>query len=915
MKKVFILSLAGLLLGSGLFSQQTDTRTNSRIESRVTTRVDPFWWGGVAGITPETPTLTLVSNEMGVTELQWTAVEPSVSIYGYYLYRDTSAGASTVRAFIKPETTSMTFYDVPTTGTYYWRVRAVSSTETYSAYSNEVTATTTVVTNLQQSLNDADVWYIADQRSGANLDDQIDGSPDLAVAFNTVYRSWEPEGNRSYVKAPGNLISDSGFDSPGSWTVTNPYIIIQNSRAEFNHAGRTEQAVISPLAANVNGALYYTRFTLSDWVGGDVEIRVGGSTTSTSRSSNGTFEELVLSGAGSNIELLSNNGVGRVDDFEVYRVFSNWGDYWSINPNTANYISDSTALDFGSVTDWALEMRISYLDWSNGFQGVFGTFGGGPDRECFVLLNGSGDVLLYYSEDGTAFGNVTFNSNVYGLGAGDGLDNAIWMRIEFDYDDGGVSRARMGISADRNGFDAWSWTAWESFGQTIDFYDGALPTYFGSENGTANKATMNIWEAYVYDGLTTTTDTFYEFSAATHEAAGGGGITNTLSGRGNQYDFLVTRPVHQSWGTANHTIPYTAGITDGSGKSYLLAMRNQIRETSSSEGRFIYQTDGSDILDIREDVSFGTPLIEGFLSDGTDTFLGSEIAYGIKEAFGLNVYPTDATPVTVNMNIQSGTTSAATSTEVFTAVDSIAMASGDLGIGGEQGELFGAAIFDGLGMSGSEFKQHMYFHSFGRWGDGDSYRTGAGALGGAGAADGGSLTPNITDVPNAVDTIVVYFSGLVLGTQGFFDVAEFGVYESVDGTGTNLAAQAALTDGSRTALPDIQGFYNTPAQHEAALAGTDPAYRIADNDVGTRWINSAETWPDVAVSSQRKGFIIYLDGLYEIGSSSVQYGDANQAPQAYAIYAYNSTLDIPRKLRRAYSVNTAANTTKQVFEW
>lgn len=112
------------------------------------------------------------------------------------------------------------------------------------------------------------------------------------------------------------LVTNGTFTgNAAGWTLGTNWAYLSNAVcATTSAAGQKLSQTITP----TNGKTYYVVYTVANYSSGDVRVTLGG-TNGTTRNANGTYSELIVSGAGTDIEFarVTGNFTGCIDDVSV----------------------------------------------------------------------------------------------------------------------------------------------------------------------------------------------------------------------------------------------------------------------------------------------------------------------------------------------------------------------------------------------------------------------------------------------------------------------------------------------------------------------------------------------------------------------------------------------------------------------
>ena len=147
----------------------------------------------------------------------------------------------------------------------------------------------------------------------------------------------EEVSNGNFSQEGSELITNGDFSNgSANWTISGGNSEISNGKLNLSNA-TTYGTSISNSATVVSGKTYLVEYTISDYVSGSSQIRLG-SQFGTSRNSNGTFSEYIV--ANSTLIRLypsSDNTTLSIDNVSVKEVGQNWtlGTGWSIGDDVA----------------------------------------------------------------------------------------------------------------------------------------------------------------------------------------------------------------------------------------------------------------------------------------------------------------------------------------------------------------------------------------------------------------------------------------------------------------------------------------------------------------------------------------------------------------------------------------------------
>jgi hypothetical protein len=918
----FVISV--LIVGS-LFSQRVDDRVSDRIETRVADRKEAFWWNDSAGgggptIPTQPQNLVVVINDPGLIQISWDLVAGEDIAY-YNVYRDTTTGTTDVIDTVDPTTNIYDDVNVAASTTYYYQVSAVHTSGGESTKSNEVNATQPAnggtATPPTITLADADYVYLASGPSqfysSDGWNDRIGlGAPDphdwdVSTTISGVYGPWFPSGDGTYLDS-AQLIGNSTFDSSTGWTLA-PGITIGSGVLNIALASNREATYDVSSVTELNAGEHVLITADIVYTAGTAGGISAGNGTAAAFSGTGTYVGYVAqqTDLGNTIGVIGFTGASMtVDNFEAWKVSPGDGDHWVLD-NTGQ-LSDSFDLDLGTTGDYAVEMWLAQQDWSTGFVALFASYTGG-DQQFWFGLDPSGVPHHGASETasggfGTNIGSATIYTtmaNNYGTWR-DGFTFPIWMRYEFDYDDGASqSRMRVGYSVDRGQKMPWAYTAWQNLGTGfLDYFDNSADLDFGHhDNGDKTQGTK-LFELVVYDErdefFNSPGKTFlYEFYPYQHNFDGtdnghAGTLTITRNGSDNGVGdpLLVTTAVGVGSGNAgfNHTVAAGTPYTNIEDRSFVVyGRRHQSTSHTTATDAYMWLQNGA-----TQDVTFQTDPTAGvpgsrsmrvIVSDGTNSLTTANIAYSNQlqfQTFGFSVDSTNiyhyvdgtmtttarstGSPGTVG-NLDDGTVD---HTMAYDQMMTSVIASFPIVIDS-------AAEWDGLETS--------ILNSIpGGTGDGDA--------GQRNSSGGGGSTEVPIDFEAGLYDTYIFRQNNSSGTAADFayEVSSIELYASLDATGTDLAENTDLDESTRATYPFATGTWSDPSDNTyvGGVLTERASNQMIDGDDLTSY--TAATPP----SPPAFGFTtitIYLEDPTRIRSAKIKYESTAEIPDDIEIFAKN----------------------------
>jgi hypothetical protein len=225
----------------------------------------------------------------------------------------------------------------------------------------------------------------------------------------------EEVSNGSFSQEGAEVIVNGDFSNGNAnWTISGGNAEISNGKLNLSNAA-TYGTSINNSAAVVSGKTYLVEYTISDYVGGSSQIRLG-SQFGTSRNSNGTFSEYIVA----NDTLIrlypsSSNTTLSIDNVSVREVGQDWdivGTGWSfgedkiVSVNGSNYGVHQSAIVSGKTYKITYEVK-DYV--SGNFSIRANTVNGS------VTASANGTYTDYITSNGTflrLMGNGTFNGSV-----------------------------------------------------------------------------------------------------------------------------------------------------------------------------------------------------------------------------------------------------------------------------------------------------------------------------------------------------------------------------------------------------------------------------------------------------------------------------------------------------------------------
>ncbi len=177
-----------------------------------------------------------------------------------------------------------------------------------------------------QHINDADFDFT--RGSSATRVNEKGLIEDVQILSGELVQNGDFEQIGSEEVTNGSFDTDSDWSKETGWTIS-------DGKANANVTG-TQAIYQSGITLN---KWYKVTYTISDYVSGDVRLRVGTTSTPTVRSSNGTFTEYLYATGTNQIRISPFTGgfVGSIDNVSVKEVGQNWtfGDDITIQDNKA----------------------------------------------------------------------------------------------------------------------------------------------------------------------------------------------------------------------------------------------------------------------------------------------------------------------------------------------------------------------------------------------------------------------------------------------------------------------------------------------------------------------------------------------------------------------------------------------------
>jgi hypothetical protein len=147
--------------------------------------------------------------------------------------------------------------------------------------------------------------------------------------------------NGNFSQQGSEEVTNGGFDSDTGWTKETGWTI-SDGKANANVLG-TQAIYQSGITLN---KWYKVTYTISDYVSGDIRLRVGTTSTPTVRSSNGTFTEYLYATGTNQVRIspFTSGFIGSIDNVSVKEVGQNWdfSDGATITDNGVRILSDGT---------------------------------------------------------------------------------------------------------------------------------------------------------------------------------------------------------------------------------------------------------------------------------------------------------------------------------------------------------------------------------------------------------------------------------------------------------------------------------------------------------------------------------------------------------------------------------------------
>ena len=910
-----------LLIVTNLVVGQPASNNSHTNTFPAATTIDDVWpWGDTAagGYVPAAPSgLQLEKTEPGMFTLTWTlSVDPLVS--GYALLRTTTSGTQTVNDAIASFDPSFNKYedtDLVASTTYYYTIVSTSTTSGVSPQSNEVSGTFIAEPAPPvATLADADgVWLATgpDAYVGGSDWAEITGSgaADMQDDFGSTQQKLWTTGGITY-RLLDDVIVDGDFSSDANWTVSAGSSVTGGVLRRAEAAVReTWQDVTAALPDGdlSQGEQWAVTWDIVDYTSGYAEIAVNAD-IGPAQSSVGSYVAYVaINGNLDHFVGVNGTGFWDVDNVAAYQLSNGQGDYWWTEaPTTGRHISDSKILDLAATDDFAIEAYASFLDWSTGFQMIVGSYSAG-DRQFGFFLNSGGGYHFAGSEDGTATTTINSSESIYvAMNSSnaewtnfwrDGYQFPCFLRIEFDYDDGASqSRVRFGWSPDRGQLFPWHYSAWQNFGTGLfDFHTPTADLDIGHLDG-GDDATMHLWQLIVYDEYTDYYDTasaldnaLYTFYPWQHNSDGTTvghattlDITRDLTGFNEVgWPVLVSRDVGVFAGgfSLNYFLGAGAPYSEIEDRTIVV----MARRTNASAGADIIDKDPAGSNAVTLEVSGTAGNINLDIDDGTNSLSTADLAFDRDEMqiFGLAV---DSSNVYVHANGTTQTTSRGAVTGTFDD------ATIDLEFQYDQSQTVAIAtfpqVFTDADFDGIETALNAALP--GRPGDGD-----------AGINWVGSSDPNIdpqnaqgtpvTDAPpepGFYDTIqFIWIDGI--GTDWQYDIDEIELFESVDGTGTNVALNADTNEATRATYPRVRASISRADDYQVGVISK--ANYMIDGSTATNFESAlytiASPTDNTAVNNTR--IWVELASPVKVRSAIIRWNGNNGANRGLQIRASN----------------------------
>ena len=150
--------------------------------------------------------------------------------------------------------------------------------------------------------------------------------------------------NGSFSQEGSEQVTNGDFATDSDWTISGGNAQISNGKLNLTNAVIYGTSVNNS-ATVVSGKTYLVKYTISDYVGGSSQIRLG-SQFGTSRNSNGTFSEyIVANDTAIRIYSSSSNTTLSIDNVSVKEV----GQDWNLNNGAAIAEDKATIIGDGSV--------------------------------------------------------------------------------------------------------------------------------------------------------------------------------------------------------------------------------------------------------------------------------------------------------------------------------------------------------------------------------------------------------------------------------------------------------------------------------------------------------------------------------------------------------------------------------------
>ncbi len=177
------------------------------------------------------------------------------------------------------------------------------------------------------SLSQASVESLYNNGKPANI------SITHGAAFAITAHAWYRMGNGSFDdKANGaihdqhnpgfgaDLVTNGDFAADSTWS-KGTGMLIEDGVCKFNG---NQNAQLSQNIGLVTGAVYKAKFTISNYVSGELDVNIGGNTRQGNYTANGTYEVVEISSTGNNLFFQEKNDsggfVGHLDNVSVKRL-------------------------------------------------------------------------------------------------------------------------------------------------------------------------------------------------------------------------------------------------------------------------------------------------------------------------------------------------------------------------------------------------------------------------------------------------------------------------------------------------------------------------------------------------------------------------------------------------------------------